>query len=327
MLRILTGAIACLAVVTSTACADVLVNVGSVGQPFSRNSTQEPAVAIDPIHPNRVIAGANDGVDEELCNAGDDHDCPYSPRVGGSGVYFSSDAGLSWTQPTYTGLTARGCNGVPGDADPDCVPVTGPIGTVPNYAEAGMRDDGDPGVAFGPRPGAGGHFSWANGSRMYYVNLASQFAGSNFEGYETVAVSYADDFNAAKAGSNAAWSSPKIAAVQGPDVFNDKPQIWADDAASSDHFGTVYVCYDPYTVDPVTGAFSLPDLNVGVSRDGGDTWSQTTAVPAGYRQAEQPGYSRVGCTVRTDSHGKVYVFAYNQPPQTPGARSSASSWW
>jgi hypothetical protein len=319
VIKVLSLALALLAISASTACADVLVNVGSAGQPFSRTSTQEPAVAIDPVHPSHVIAGANDGVDEELCNAGDDHDCPYSPRVGGSGVYFSSNAGLSWTQPTYTGISARGCNGVPGDTDPDCVPVTGPIGTVPNYAEAGMRDDGDPGVAFGPRPGSNGHFSWAGGSRMYYVNLASQFAGSNFEGYETVAVSHADDFDAAKAGSNAAWSSPKIAAVQGPDIFNDKPQIWADNAASSDHFGNVYVCYGPYTYDAEAGTFDIAPLNVGVSRDGGDTWEQHTVVNKGYREAEDPGYANVGCTIRTDSHGKVYVFAYHQPPQAPGA--------
>jgi hypothetical protein len=317
--RILTGAIACMAICASTACADVLVNVGSVGQPFSRNSTQEPAVAIDPIHPNIVVAGANDGIDEEACNAGDDGDCPYTPMVNTSGVYFSSNAGLSWTQPTYTGKTARGCDGVPGDADPDCVVVDGPIGTVPNYAEAGMRADGDPGVAFGPRPDRHGHFSWLNGSRLYYVNLAAKFAGDPFEGYETVAVSHVDDLAAARAGDQTAWSAPRIAAVQGPDIFNDKPQIWADNAASSSHFGTVYACYDPYTYDAATGTFDIPPVNVAVSRDGGDTWENHTAVAKDYRAAEQPGYSRVGCTIRTDSHGKVYLFAYHQPPQAPGA--------
>jgi len=127
----------------------VLVSNGASGLPFSANAANEPAVAIDPIHPNVIAVGANDSIDQPLCNAGDDHDCGPSFKAGTSGIYFSSNAGASWTQPTYTGITARSCTGVPGDSDPDCVEAVGPIGTLPNYGEVGMRDDGDPGVAFG----------------------------------------------------------------------------------------------------------------------------------------------------------------------------------
>src|SRR5215213_7301618 len=138
---------------------DTLVSVGSPTGPFSQNKQNEPAVAIDANHPDVAVAGANDNIDMEACNAGTDNTCPFTEGVGGSGVYFSFNSGGSWTQPTYQGMSARSCNGVVGDTDPDCTPQIGPIGTVPGYTERGMVSDGDPALAFGPVY-EDGTFSW-----------------------------------------------------------------------------------------------------------------------------------------------------------------------
>ena len=119
--------------ITAYAGSDTMVSAGSPPSPFSQNKQNEPAVAIDAHSPNIIAAGSNDNIDMEACNAGDDTTCPFTGGVGGSGIYFSMDAGQTWTQPTYTGWSARGCLGTPGP-DAGCSPaIGGPIGTLPWY--------------------------------------------------------------------------------------------------------------------------------------------------------------------------------------------------
>jgi hypothetical protein len=297
----LTASIVASAVPVSAA-SDAEVTVGSTDTIFSQNKQNEPAVAINPIDSNIVAAGANDNIDMEACNAGADNTCPFTPDVGGSGIQFSTNGGASWTQPTYTGTTARGCLGGVGNSDPDCVPVTGPIGTLPRYDEVGLVSDGDPAVAWGPRPGSGG-FSWSNGARLYYANLASRHSAGTREslkGAEGIAVSRTDDVAGAIAGNNNAWFRPVVVSKQASATFADKEQIWADNAEStSPFFGRVYVCWADFR------GFGAAPVIVARSTDGGATWAQKQVSPAS--NVAPSRWGRSGCTIRTDSHGVVYV--------------------
>jgi hypothetical protein len=284
---------------------DTSVSIGSPPSPFSQNKQNEPALAVDANHPNILAAGSNDNIDMEACNAGDDTTCPFTPGVGVSGIYFSFDSGSSWSQPTYTGLSGRGCLGTVGNSDPGCTAVTGPIGTLPKYQEHGLVSDGDPALAFGPRRGTDGTFSWDNGSRLYYANLTSNVAAtrseSTFKGFEAIAVSRTDDVQAAAAGHASAWQDPVLVSKQSSTTFTDKEQIWADNAASSKFFGTVYLCWADFR----SIAAGPAPLVVAVSHDGGDTWAQRQITPAADSSQRSPFD---GCTVRTDSTGVAYVF-------------------
>jgi hypothetical protein len=294
----------------ATPGTDSMVTVGSNPSPFAQNKQNEPAMAIDANHPNIVVAGANDNIDMEDCNAGADNTCPFTPGVGVSGVYFSFDSGNHWVQPTYTGWSARNCHGVPGP-DPGCSPVAGgQIGTIPWYYESGLVSDGDPAVAFGPKPDASGHFSWANGSRLYYANLTSNFGATRdeatFKGFEAIGVSRTDNVQAAAAGNKNAWMPPVIVSKQvSQTIFSDKEQVWADNVSSSPFFGTVYLCWASFRGQEKSPNAAPAPLFVGVSHDGGTTWTQQQITPAANNGQRNP---TDGCTVRTTSDGTAYVF-------------------
>src|SRR6266516_720369 len=208
--------------------AETKVSVAGPTSPYLPNAVNEPALAIDANNPQVLAGGANDLVDSAPCNGSS---CDLTPNIGISGIYLSLNGGTTWTQPTYTGLTAQ--NGTT---------HVGPIHTLPNYVEHGMSSHGDPALAFGPKPGPSG-FSWANGSRLYYANLAFPIPGqAPFTGASAAVVSRTDDVAAAAANQQNAWMDPVIVTRQNSALLSDKEDIWADNAASSRFFGNVYVC-------------------------------------------------------------------------------------
>jgi hypothetical protein len=168
------------------AATQALVSVGSPTNLHPRNSQNEPSLAVDASRPDILAAGANDLVDMQPCSRQASTTAAacsfplgtFNPGVGLSAVYFSFDRGHTWIQPTYQGLTAADCDPT---VEP-CTPHLGPIHTVPNYFEAGLRSRSDPGVAFGPAPDEQGTFSWDNGSRLYYSNLATNLTDTRIGG-------------------------------------------------------------------------------------------------------------------------------------------------
>jgi hypothetical protein len=266
--------------------AETRVSVGGPTTPYLPNAVNEPALAVDANHPLVLAAGANDLVDSSPCKGSS---CDLTPDIGISGIYFSLDGGTTWVQPTYTGLTAQtGTTHV------------GPIHTLPKYFENGMSSHGDPALAFGPRPGPGG-FSWANGSRLYYANLAFPVTGQTpFTGASAAVVSRTDNVAAAAANVQSAWMDPVIVTRQNAALLSDKEDVWADNAQSSRFFGNVYVCNTAFRS---VGGPPQP-IMLSASSDGGSTWRQRQLTSS--TSSAQSG-GRQGCAVRTDSAGVVYV--------------------
>ena len=306
---------------TTPYASDTLVTVGSPPSPFAQNKQNEPAVAVNPIDPSIAAAGANDEIDLEACNNRTDTTCPFTPGVGVSGVYFSDTSGSSWQQPTYQGFTARDCLGLPGTSSApadNCDPHPGPIGTLPRYFENGLVADGDPAVGFGPQPGPNGKFSWSNGWRLYYANLASNFSADRsefaFKGFEAIAVSRLDSQNyaAAKAGVNNSWHAPVIVTKQNAALFSDHEMVAVDDAQSSPFFGNVYICDAAFRSQEKGNAVPEP-IVVNSSSDGGDTWTHRQVSPSVNNNTIG---GRQDCAVNTDSKGTLYVFWDGIDPQT-----------
>src|SRR2546421_153077 len=112
--------LALLAIAPAAAQAGESLLTAGPTTPFPQNKQNEPAVAIDPNNPSVVAAGANEEIDNLPCNGSD---CSFTPGVGGSGVYFSSDGdpgvafgpapgshGFSWDNGSrlyYSNLTAN----------------------------------------------------------------------------------------------------------------------------------------------------------------------------------------------------------------------------
>ncbi|MEO7572865.1 MAG: sialidase family protein [Acidimicrobiales bacterium] len=251
---------------------------------FPTNKQNEPSIAVNPANPLHLISGSNDEQRQPPCGPGpvrgadaDPSDCSFFPNVGTSGIYTSSDGGVTWTnrgllddQPSWSSL---------------------PTGRR-------LVSDGDPWIVYGPKPATGGGYSYANGARAYYATLASYFDNAGpyppNKAPELLAVSYSDD-------DGLTWSAPVLATTkQNPNDFNDKETIWVDDLPSSPYFGRVYLSWTEFRA-----AGTSEPIMVALSTDGGTSFSAPKQLsPAGNNGT---GNGRQGSMVRSGPDGTVYV--------------------
>jgi len=262
---------------------------------FPTNKQNEPSIAINPVDPRFLIAGANDEQRQPPCGPGPvrgttlPSDCSFFPGVGTDGVYTSSDGGVSWTN-------------------------RGLLDDQASWQGKGVISDGDPVIAYGPKPAAGG-FGYANGVRAYYSSLATIPSG---KGFEYIIVSYSDD-------NGATWSAPVIASSKTSSAdFNDKNWIGVDTNPSSPTFGQVYVSWTEFRSATATGYGNEPVM-VATSKDGGLTFSSPNQLsPAGNNGT---GNGRQGSSITTGPDGTAYV-AFEQGPSqvVVVSRDGGTSW-
>src|SRR6266511_2161836 len=71
---------------------------------FPTNKQNEPSIAVNPLNPGFLVAGANDEQLQPPCGPGPvrgpdapANDCSFFPGVGTDGYYTSADGGTTWT--------------------------------------------------------------------------------------------------------------------------------------------------------------------------------------------------------------------------------------
>ena len=253
---------------------------------FPTNKQNEPTIAVNPADPSHLLlAGANDEQREPPCGPGPvrgltapANDCSFFPGIGTSGVYASSDGGVTWTN-------------------------LGVLDDQATWVASPFVSDGDPVIVYGPKPdGNGGFLPYTSGARAYYASLASYKAGQspftsnpNKAPPELIVVSYSDD-------NGVTWSAPVIAFTkENPNNFNDKEDIWADRNPNSQFFGRVFVTWTQFR-----SANQLPaePIVVTYSTDGGLSFTAGNQLSPAANSANN---GRQGSAVRSGPDGSVYV--------------------
>src|SRR5436309_5519248 len=226
---------------------------------FPTNKQNEPSIAVNPVNAQYLVAGSNDEQLQPECGPGPvrgataaRNDCSFFPGVGTDGVYTSSDGGSTWTNR----------------------------GMLPGFSDNGgsLVSDGDPELAYGPKPDGKGGFSYAKGARVYYAGLASTASGFEQGNQlpEFLTVSTSDD-------NGVSWSNPVVAADGSGFDFNDHEEIGVDGSAASPFFGRAYLAWTDFRSIPGTSA----PAEVAYSKDGGKTWTRPNQLSSAFNNGSK----------------------------------------
>jgi hypothetical protein len=226
----------------------VLVNRDTAAAPQN-----ETAIAVDPNHPNRVVAAANDYVTRTW--ACDVNGTPCSALGDGySGTYFSNDGGQHWC-----------CN----SSDPQHLGTL--IPGVTRLAGGQYDAGGDPALAFDSQ------------GNVYYAGLGFNRTSAP----NTVAVNRGT-FDGS---GNLTWGPPTfINQTTAPSTLNDKEWIAADWHASSRYKDRVYVSWTRFIFNAHNGNFVQAPIFFAYSTDGGQTFTVPQSISGNvlYDQGSRP---------------------------------------
>lgn len=212
---------------------------------FPTNKQDTPTVAVNPLHPSRLVAGASDEQRQPPCGPGPVRgavpasDCSRVPGIGGSGVYTSSDGGATWTN-------------------------RGVLDDQASWAASELVSDGDPVIMYGIRPDGTG----AGAARAYYLTLVSVRGGTATPAAAYLAVSHSDD-------DGATWSTPVLASGRVAGIERDRAWLAVDTEPTSRFFSSVYVSWTGFS--SVGGTAVM----VSVSTDGGASFGLRRRVGTG----------------------------------------------
>jgi hypothetical protein len=275
LLAVLTGVVFASAASAATV-AEHLVSPGTAGvTQFPQNKQNESTVAVDPLNSSVAAVGANDEIQEPLCTpaTGGPSSCPFDPFTDSMGVYITTDGGASWSQQIL-------------DATSTTI----------------YRTDGDPALAWGPKPSSGG-FSFDGGARLYAATLlgSSTFGPAK----EQIGLFYSDD-------QGDTWTGPIVISTRdNPVTFNDKIAIATDTNIMSPFFGRLYVSWTLFKGNPTlnfgeANTFSPEPIVVARSADGGNTFSKPVQLTRSANTSPVGG--RSGSSPEVAPNGDVYVF-------------------
>ncbi len=225
----------------------------TVNQDTAAAPQNEPAVAVDPNNPLRVVVGMNDYAPRTWsCMVGS---TPCSALGDGySGTYYSNDGGATWcctsSDPQHLGTLIPGVEHLTG-----------------GIYDAG----GDPAVAFNTQ------------GEVFFSGLGFDRAAAP----NTVTVSKGTfDSNGALT-----WGMPTfINAVNSPSILNDKEWMTIDNSAGSAFMGRIYVTWTRFVFSAGTGAYVQSPIAFAYSSDDGATFSTPMLISGNvlYGQGSRP---------------------------------------